>query len=78
VLRGHEGDVTALTSHDELLVSGGLDKCLRIWNTATGQCIHALEGHDTGIGILEWNADYTLIVTGASGGAVKIWRVSDG
>jgi WD40 repeat protein len=37
-LKGHEGKVQAITllSSDDMLVSGSLDKTIRVWNLTTG------------------------------------------
>lgn len=44
-LRGHQGDVTALTSSStgEFLFSGGRDHSIRLWSTVTGKFIRFVD-----------------------------------
>ena len=57
-LRGHEGSITCLCQLpdklNELLASGSLDKTLRIWNVAKGECIYV---HDNKSSVLSMTVD---------------------
>jgi len=46
-LAGHEGFVNGVRFHPEqpLLVSGGQDHTVRIWNSESGELLNTLEGH---------------------------------
>ena len=41
-LEGHEDAVSCLASHGKMLVSGGMDKNIRIWDTDSGDCLHVI------------------------------------
>lgn len=77
-LTGHTGDITCLSIHENRLVSGGDDTNARIWDITTGECLHVLGGHESGVGIVAYNKDHSLLATGGSGGALKIWRLYEG
>src|SRR5262245_58018774 len=47
VLEGHRGDVRAVCfTPSNLLVSGGSDRKVCLWDLATGDCLHALKNED--------------------------------
>ena len=48
-LQGHQGDVTALTSTQDgsLIISGGRDHSIRVWNTQTGKFLYNIESNET-------------------------------
>ncbi len=47
VLRGHQGlvEVVAVTPDGRRAVSGSTDSTLRVWDLASGETLHTLEGH---------------------------------
>jgi WD40 repeat protein len=47
IFRGHQGAVTAaqFTPDGQLIVSGSLDRTLKLWDVLTGQCDQTLVGH---------------------------------
>jgi WD40 repeat protein len=51
LLKGHEGATFGISfsSDNRLLISGSSDKIARIWDVATGKCLHTLSGHTNGI-----------------------------
>jgi F-box/WD-40 domain protein 7 len=46
-LVGHTGGVwTSQVSEDgAIVVSGSTDRTVRVWSTASGECLHNLQGH---------------------------------
>ena len=74
----HEGDVTdAQLLPNGHILSSSSDRKLRLWDGATGLCLHVLQGHTgkvqgaqllTDGGILSWSSDKTL----------RIWDVATG
>ena len=60
-----------------LLVSGGEEKALRAWDVVTGACeVHLPAAHATRIKALARVAGGPVVASGATDGAVKLWRVS--
>lgn len=43
-LVGHVDKIYSLAFDGNVIVSGSLDRTIRIWNPNTGQCIRVLEG----------------------------------
>ncbi|WBW70661.1 F-box/WD repeat protein Pop2 [Schizosaccharomyces osmophilus] len=52
-LEGHKDGVWAVQIHGNTLVSGSLDKTIRVWNIKTGECTHIFRGHTSTIRCLE-------------------------
>ena len=50
-LIGHTRAISALvmSSDGKLLISGSLDKTIRVWNLSTGREVHTLIGHTSGV-----------------------------
>lgn len=67
LLAGHTGEITTcvLSPDSELIVSGGRDRTLRVWDARTGAMLSSLVGHD------DW-------VSGAAFGPDGNWFVSVG
>jgi elongator complex protein 2 len=62
-----------------LLISGSVDKSLRIWRSdlASGydfQCVEVLEGHQSSINCIAVAPGVDVFATGAADATVKIWR----
>ncbi|CAL1693992.1 unnamed protein product [Somion occarium] len=82
VLEGHEGTVSSVmwqpkTPEEEhaLLATASFDTTCRLWDTATGECLHVFRDHQLSIYTLSWSADARLLATGSGDGWVHIYDV---
>ena len=78
---GHEGDIYALHQENGYVVSGGLDKTIRIWALETRRMIRGpLRGHDQEILCLQFDPHKAedVIFSGDDGGGMICWRFSTG
>src|SRR5262249_45345543 len=75
ILSGHIGTVrgVAISADGRLIVSGGADGTVRIWDAVAGQQIKLLRGHTGTVWSVALSADGRLIVSGGFDGTVKIW-----
>lgn len=71
-----EDEELGLTPRPPLLVSGGLDNTIRVWNLTTGKLLQTLFGHLEGIWCISF--DSLRIVSGAHDELVKIWDAETG
>jgi len=77
-LAGHTGVVRCVTlTHNGHIVSGSVDRTLKIWSPSTGECLQTLAGHT------HWVKCVTLtdngdIVSGSWDNTLKIWEPSTG
>ncbi|KAH8918376.1 WD40 repeat-like protein [Atractiella rhizophila] len=79
VLNGHTNAITCLQVEEGLthpnfpiLMSGGWDRTVRIWNLETGECLKVLKGHTRGIRALQF--DGVKLITASMDSTLKIWN----
>ncbi|MGW2047871.1 WD40 domain-containing protein [Streptomyces sp. NPDC001858] len=61
-----------------LLVTGGNDGVVRLWDPATGQGRRILRGHGRRIGTLSFSADGSMLAAGGNDGVVRLWHCASG
>ncbi|MFF7973533.1 TIR domain-containing protein [Streptomyces sp. NPDC007905] len=61
-----------------LLVTGGNDGVVRLWDPATGQGRRILRGHGRRIGTLSFSADGSMLAAGGNDGVVRVWHSASG
>ncbi|KAF8933482.1 WD40 repeat-like protein [Dissophora ornata] len=59
-----------------VIVTGGLDNTLKVWNAETGECQNTLFGHEGGVWSLAF--DKLRIVSGSLDKTVKVWDTESG
>ncbi len=79
-LVGHSGEVNAvaLTANGNYAISGGWDKTLRLWDTATGRTVRSFEGHGDCVRGVALNGDGRLALSGGWDRTVRLWDVATG
>ncbi|KAI0774721.1 WD40 repeat-like protein [Trametes elegans] len=63
---------------NSLVVSGGCDKELRVWDVKSGYCIYTLRGHTSTIRCLKVLHGRPLAVSGSRDRTVRVWDVQRG
>nr|XP_056704223.1 F-box and WD repeat domain containing protein 10B [Euleptes europaea] len=78
VLSGHVGRIHAIHINEEkgILISGGYDLNIRLWNINTGQCTKIFNGHKDTILCLDLYKN--KFVSGAKDGTAKMWHIVTG
>ncbi|GLB41505.1 putative WD40 repeat-like protein [Lyophyllum shimeji] len=61
-----------------LVISGGCDKVVRVWDVKSGHCIYTLPGHTSTIRCMRTVHGRPLAVTGSRDGTVRTWDVQRG
>jgi WD40 repeat protein len=79
-LEGHgkPAAAVALTADGSLVLAGGADGTVRVWETATGRCLRTLEGHPGGVTRLAVVPDGRLTLSGGADGTLRLWDLADG
>jgi len=58
-----------------VVVSGGEDGQVLVWDGVSGQLRHRLEGHEGGVSGVSVSADGGVVVSGGEDKAVRVWKV---
>jgi WD40 repeat protein len=87
-LQGHTNSVdkVALSADGKRLASGGMDRTVKVWDTATGKLLATLEGHTAGVTALAFSPDGRTLASASQevdqekqpGPEVKLWDVATG
>jgi WD40 repeat protein/serine/threonine protein kinase len=77
LLAGHgKGTVCLAFSADGKLASAGVDRAVKIWDSATGQLLKQLPLFGAQVETVAFSADGKMLATGDWSGAVQIWDVA--
>ena len=60
------------------VMTASSDKTCRIWDTQTGACRQALEGHTDEIFSCAFNYEGDFVITGSKDNTCRIWRAEGG
>jgi len=71
LLRGHTDVVSCLQFSGKKLITGSMDRTVRLWDLNTLKCAHVLQGHDSWVWALQFDPD--KIVTASGDMFVKLW-----
>jgi WD40 repeat protein len=63
----------AIRSDGRVLVSGGTDRVVRLWDVAAQRELARWEAHESGVTALAFRPDGTTLVSGGQDGVVKLW-----
>lgn len=77
---GHSLDVTSLDFDNtgKILVSGGFDNNMKIWDISTGCLIRSLYGHSNAVTSVKVTPDNDFIASGSLDCTIKLWEVKTG
>lgn len=73
-----EAKYNKLKEKADIIISGGRDKTLRIWNTKTLECILVLKGHDEWVKGFDFLHNNKFIISCGEDNSMKIWDLSSG
>jgi WD40 repeat protein len=84
-LKGHVGGVWALQYIGNTLVSGSIDRTVRVWNINKRKCTHIFKGHTSTVRCLQivepvlvngkLEPSQPLIVTGSRDFSIRVWNL---
>ncbi|MDD5569696.1 MAG: caspase family protein [Bacteroidales bacterium] len=77
ILAGHSGKVTCLAfSHSgKILISGGHDKLIKLWDVATGKLLRTLGNVTTPVPTVRFHPSDSILMI-SSGGSAVVWNIA--
>ena len=79
-LPGHASDVYTVRFHPRgnALVSGGYDRCVRLYDTETLVVLKTFSGHKSSVSSVAFNARGNMIISGSKDSTIKFWDIISG
>jgi WD40 repeat protein len=77
---GHAGATSAmaLSPDGRLVLTGGSDKTMKLWDAATGQELRSFIGHQGSVDAVAFSPDGRLALSGADDNTLRLWDVITG
>ncbi|HEX8825948.1 MAG TPA: TIR domain-containing protein, partial [Archangium sp.] len=60
------------------LLSGSLDKSLKVWDASSGECLLTLSGHADSVTACAWSPDGQRLLSGSRDDSLTVWDASSG
>jgi WD40 repeat protein len=71
---GNMVTTAAFSQGDKLIASGGDDRTVKVWSTATGTLVQAYSGHASTVWAVEFSPDGKSLASASGDTTVKIWK----
>jgi WD40 repeat protein len=68
----------AFSPNDENIISGGVDKKIKIWDLGSGKLKNESESHISDVISVAYSADGSKIISGSMDSTIKIWEAGNG
>jgi serine/threonine protein kinase/WD40 repeat protein len=92
IFAGHTAAIfsAAFSRDGSRIVSGGMDRTVRVWNASTGEQLHCLEGHQDPVTAVAFSPDGRRVLScsgshqkdnqwvGTSDNSIRLWSVDSG
>ena len=74
----HSSQVWSLvyTPDGRLIISGGADGTVRVWDAATGEKLASLSGHGAAVRSVALSRDGATLASGSEDNRVFVWRIN--
>ena len=78
--QGHSNVVTsvAFARDGKTFLSGSYDHTVRVWDSATGQCLRVCEGHEDTVTSVAFAPDGKTLLSGSKDDTIRVWDSATG
>ena len=77
-LEGHTGAVYSIKASGNTVLSGSVDKTVRLWDLRTGNCVRTMEGHTGIVYSVDMDGHCRTAVSGSKDTTVRLWDLGSG
>jgi WD40 repeat protein len=76
-LTGHTEAIRSLawSPDSSKLVSGSVDRTLRVWDVAQGKMLYVITGHMGPVRSVAWSPDGKYVASGSEDTTINIWQM---
>src|SRR5215467_306766 len=74
----HNNECMDYSADGKHLVTGGMDRLIKMWNPETGQLERVFSGHVGLIAGVHFTPDQKRLISNSRDGTVRIWDVANG
>ena len=68
----------AFSPDGQSVVSGSIDKTVRLWSVESGELMRTMEGHTDQVNSVAFSPDGQSVVSGSLDKTVRLWSVESG
>ncbi|XP_076442322.1 uncharacterized protein LOC143281175 [Babylonia areolata] len=72
-VQGHLGGIQCLQFDRRRLITGGVDRVVRLWDVRSGRSVHRFHGHKGGVRCVKFDDD--ILVTGSWDSVIFVWDI---
>jgi WD40 repeat protein/serine/threonine protein kinase len=81
-LKGHprmfDVDAICLSFDGQYVLTGSVDRTVRLWDVANGECLRTFEGHEHPVNFVRFSPDGRFAWSGSTDGCLRRWKVASG
>lgn len=74
IFEGHSGGITCVQADLSAVISGSVDRTMKLWDIGTGKCVSTMHGHKSYVKTLQFFA-YALASGGGCESEIKLWDI---